>query len=60
MKLLEVIRIPETSDATYETVIKFGEKLGKTCVTCKGEYNQRSIDKKFIKENYSKTLLDSL
>ncbi|CRL08611.1 CLUMA_CG021289, isoform A [Clunio marinus] len=35
MKLLEVIRIPETSDETYETCMKFGTKLGKTCVTCK-------------------------
>lgn len=35
MKLLEVIRIPETSDSTYETVIKFGKDLGKITVTCK-------------------------
>lgn len=35
MKLLEVIRIPETSEDTYKTVIGFGSKLGKTCVTCK-------------------------
>lgn len=37
MKLLEVIRIPETSEATYQTVMAFGKRLGKTCVTCKGE-----------------------
>lgn len=35
MKLLEVIRIPETSDSTYEAVLDFGKKIGKTCVTCK-------------------------
>jgi 3-hydroxyacyl-CoA dehydrogenase len=35
MKLLEVICIPETSEATYRTVMDFGSRLGKTCVTCK-------------------------
>lgn len=35
MKLLEVIRIPETSDETYQTAMAFGHKVGKTCVTCK-------------------------
>lgn len=35
MKLLEVIRTPETSDATYNTAMEFGKKLGKTCITCK-------------------------
>lgn len=35
MKLLEVIRTPETSDETYQIAMEFGEKLGKTCVTCK-------------------------
>ncbi|KAG5678784.1 hypothetical protein PVAND_008422 [Polypedilum vanderplanki] len=35
MKLLEVIRIPETSETTYKTVMDFGAKMGKTCVTCK-------------------------
>lgn len=35
MKLLEVIRIPETSDATFESVYSWGESIGKTCVTCK-------------------------
>jgi len=35
MKLLEVIRTTETSDATYETALEFGKKLDKTCVTCK-------------------------
>jgi 3-hydroxyacyl-CoA dehydrogenase len=35
MKLLEVIRIPETSDTTYDAAMNFGKKLGKTCVTCK-------------------------
>lgn len=35
MDLLEVIRIPETSEATYKSVMVFGRKIGKTCVTCK-------------------------
>lgn len=35
MKLLEVIRIPETSEATYEIAMEFGKKLGKSCITCK-------------------------
>lgn len=30
-----MIRIPETSKATYDTAMSFGEKMGKTCVTCK-------------------------
>lgn len=35
MKLLEVIRIAETSEATYKTAMEFGKNLGKVCVTCK-------------------------
>lgn len=35
MKLLEVIRIPETSDATYDAVIAWGKAVGKVTVTCK-------------------------
>jgi len=35
MDLLEVIRIPETSEETYQSVMTFGRKIGKTCVTCK-------------------------
>lgn len=35
MKLLEVIRIPETSDATYEAALDFGKSVGKACITCK-------------------------
>jgi len=35
MKLLEVIRIPETSDATYQSMVSWGEAMGKTTVTCK-------------------------
>lgn len=35
MKLLEVIRIPDTSEATYGTAMEFGKKLGKSCITCK-------------------------
>jgi 3-hydroxyacyl-CoA dehydrogenase len=35
MKLLEVVRIPETSEETYKASMDFGKKLGKTCITCK-------------------------
>lgn len=35
MKLLEIIRIPETSDDTFNTVKEFGTRLGKACITCK-------------------------
>lgn len=35
MKLLEVVRIPETSDQTYNSLMEFGKALGKTCITCK-------------------------
>lgn len=35
MKLLEVIKTSETSDETYQAVMKFGKKIGKTCITCK-------------------------
>lgn len=35
MKLLEVIRIPETTDATYKSLEAFGKALGKTTVQCK-------------------------
>lgn len=35
MKLLEIIRINETSDETYNAMRSFGERIGKTCITCK-------------------------
>lgn len=35
MKLLEVVRIPETSDETYKAMMEFGKKTNKTCITCK-------------------------
>lgn len=35
MKLLEVVRTPETSDETYQAFMAWGKALGKTCVTCK-------------------------
>lgn len=35
MKLLEVIRIPETSDETYNKMMTFGKQMGKQTVTCK-------------------------
>merc|ERR1711997_402295 len=35
MKLLEVIRIRETSDETFDTLLDLGKKLGKSTVKCK-------------------------
>jgi len=33
--ILKVIRIPETSDETYEKMTAWGKALGKTIITCK-------------------------
>ncbi|XP_062581579.1 hydroxyacyl-coenzyme A dehydrogenase, mitochondrial-like [Saccostrea cucullata] len=35
MKLLEVVRIPATSDATFDKLLAFGKDMGKTTVSCK-------------------------
>lgn len=35
MKLVEVIRTPETSESTYNELMAFGKAVGKVCVTCK-------------------------
>lgn len=35
MKLLEVVRISETSDQTFASFVEFGKKLGKSTVACK-------------------------
>lgn len=35
MKLVEVIRTPATSDATFQALIEFGKSIGKTTVECK-------------------------
>jgi len=35
MKLVEVVRINETSEDTYKQLMAFGKALGKTCITCK-------------------------
>ncbi len=35
MKLTEVVRTLDTSDATFDTAFKFAESVGKTCVTAK-------------------------
>jgi 3-hydroxyacyl-CoA dehydrogenase len=32
---MKVIRIPETSDETYEKITAWGKALGKTTITCK-------------------------
>ncbi len=41
MKLLEVIRIPTTSNESYKALIDFGKSIGKTTVVCK--VCQRSV-----------------
>lgn len=35
MKLVEVIRTSETSEATYNQLVAFGKAVGKSCVSCK-------------------------
>uniref|UniRef100_A0A0K0FM35 3-hydroxyacyl-CoA dehydrogenase n=1 Tax=Strongyloides venezuelensis TaxID=75913 RepID=A0A0K0FM35_STRVS len=35
MKLLEVVRTPDTSDETMNTLLDFGKKIGKSTVKCK-------------------------
>lgn len=35
MRLLEVIRIPETTDESYKAMMAWGKTIGKTCITCK-------------------------
>ncbi|XP_022170884.1 hydroxyacyl-coenzyme A dehydrogenase, mitochondrial-like [Myzus persicae] len=35
MKLLEVVRTPETSDETYEKLMAWAKAIGKTAITCK-------------------------
>lgn len=35
MKLLEVIRIPQTSDQTFNAMMDWGKAMGKTCVSAK-------------------------
>ncbi|XP_060523309.1 hydroxyacyl-coenzyme A dehydrogenase, mitochondrial-like [Cylas formicarius] len=35
MKLLEVVRIPEQSEQTYQAFMAWGKAIGKTCITCK-------------------------
>merc|ERR1719466_162119 len=35
MKLLEVVRIRETSDQTFDALLDLGKKLGKSTVKCK-------------------------
>ncbi|CAH1399724.1 unnamed protein product [Nezara viridula] len=35
MKLLEVIKIDETSEETYQKLMNWGKAIGKTCITCK-------------------------
>lgn len=35
MKLLEVIRTEKTSEETYQQLMEFGKRMGKTCITCK-------------------------
>lgn len=35
MKLLEVVRIPETSDETFDAMVEWGKAMRKTTVSCK-------------------------
>ncbi|VVC28992.1 3-hydroxyacyl-CoA dehydrogenase, C-terminal,NAD(P)-binding domain,6-phosphogluconate [Cinara cedri] len=35
MKLLEVVKTPETSDETYQKLMAWGKAIGKTTITCK-------------------------
>merc|ERR1719295_1074624 len=35
MKLVEVIRIPETSNDTFDSLVQLGKAMGKTTVDCK-------------------------
>ncbi|KAL1494537.1 hypothetical protein ABEB36_010120 [Hypothenemus hampei] len=35
MKLLEIVKIPEQSEETYQAFLAWGKSVGKTCVTCK-------------------------
>jgi 3-hydroxyacyl-CoA dehydrogenase len=35
MKLLEVVRIPQTSDETFNAMLEWGKAMGKTTVSCK-------------------------
>merc|ERR1712212_1424153 len=35
MKLLEVVRIPQTSDQTYDAMVAWGQAMGKATVECK-------------------------
>jgi len=35
MKLLEVVRIPETSEETYDSIVAWGNAIGKVTVQCK-------------------------
>ncbi|XP_031627202.1 hydroxyacyl-coenzyme A dehydrogenase, mitochondrial-like [Contarinia nasturtii] len=35
MRLLEIIRTNDTSDQTFNAIRNFGEKIGKSCITCK-------------------------
>lgn len=35
MKLVEVIKIPETTDETFQSLVDFGKAVGKTTVDCK-------------------------
>lgn len=33
--IIKVIRIPETSDETYQKIMAWGKAVGKTTITCK-------------------------
>ncbi|CAH1154629.1 unnamed protein product [Phaedon cochleariae] len=35
MRLLEVVRIPETTEETFQSMMAWGKAIGKTCIACK-------------------------
>ena len=43
MKLLEVVRIPQTSDETYNAMSDWGQALGKATVECKDTHTHRVV-----------------
>ena len=45
MKLLEVIRMSETSDETFDALLDYGKRVGKTTVKCKVRQSIASINK---------------
>jgi len=45
MKLLEVIRIKETSDETFQNLVEWGKSIGKVTVNCKDTPGKVTVPK---------------